>query len=88
MEPLGGSGDPGCFWDGHVLDKIADLVEYRFKEGRLFLVVGRMVVSEDERVNMLQDHVRRCLCRWPKDTGVSGIRVTTVVAYFERSFCT
>ena len=46
-------------WDDHVLDKIADLVEYRFKMGQPFSAVERMVVSEDERVNQLHDHTWR-----------------------------
>ena len=59
---------PGCFgipkrcWGDRSLNNIADLVEHRFKEGRPFSTVERLVISEDERVNQMQDHVWRCFC--------------------------
>ena len=59
LEPFGGSDDPTWFWAVRVLDRIADLVEHRFKEGRPFSTVERMVVSEDEQVDSLQDRVWR-----------------------------
>jgi hypothetical protein len=46
-------------WGSDVLDQIEDLVKYRFEQGRPFSVVERMVVSENERSNRLQDHVWR-----------------------------
>jgi hypothetical protein len=60
MVPFGGLSDPESPWDDHIiLDKIADLVKHRFKEDRPLVTVERMVVSEDERVNWLQDFVWR-----------------------------
>ena len=40
-----------------VLDDIEDLVRYRFKQGRPFSVVERVVTSESARSNKLQEHV-------------------------------
>jgi len=61
MEPFGGASGPNSVYVDRVLDNIADLVEYRFREGRPFSTVGRMVVSEDEQVNRLQDNMWRWL---------------------------
>jgi len=61
MEPFGGAGNPDSVYVDRVLDNIADLVEYRFREGRPCTTVERMVVSEDEQVNRLQDNVWRWL---------------------------
>ena len=41
------------------MDRIADFIEHLFKEGRPFSTVERMVVSEDEQVDSLQDRVWR-----------------------------
>ena len=59
MEPCR-DGDEYEAWGGNALDQIEDLVKYRFEQGRPFAVVERMVVSENERSNRLQDHVWRC----------------------------
>ena len=47
-------------WRGEVLDKVEDLVKYRFDHGRPFSVVERMVVDETERMRRQQDYVWRC----------------------------
>ena len=47
------------FRGGRILNKIADLVEHRFREGRALSVVERMVVSKDEQVNQLHDRLWR-----------------------------
>jgi len=59
LDPLGGSNDLSPFLDDKVLERIADLVEYRLKEGRPFSTVERMVGSEDEWVDLQQDRVWR-----------------------------
>jgi len=59
MDPTKGPGNYIFPWDGQILDEIADLIEYRFKEGRALSAVERMVVSGDEQVNRLQDRVWR-----------------------------
>ena len=61
MGPFGGSSDPD-YCGGHILDKIADLVEHRFKGGRPFSTVERMIVSGDKRVDRLHDHVWGSFC--------------------------
>ena len=58
-EPSRESGDEYESWGGSLLDQIEDLVKYRFEQGRPFSAVERMVVSESERPNKLQDHVWR-----------------------------
>jgi len=58
-EPFQGT-DKYDRWDGCMLDDIEDLVGYRFEQGRPFSSVERMVVSESERTNRLQDYVWRC----------------------------
>jgi hypothetical protein len=60
MEPFKENSDTYEHWGGCLLDEIEDLVKHRFEEGRPFSVVERMVVSESERSNRLQDHVWRC----------------------------
>ena len=62
MEPPGRWSDLGPYLVDQILNKIADLVECRFGEGRALSVVERMVVSEDEGVNRLQDRVWRKFC--------------------------
>lgn len=57
--PSYGWGNPGFHPDRRLFDNIADLVEHRFKEGRPFSAVERMVVSEDEQADRLQDDVWR-----------------------------
>ena len=59
--------EPFREWDekdemyGHdLLDKIEELVKYRFGIGRPFSAVERMVVCESERSNRQQDYVWRC----------------------------
>ena len=47
------------FRGGRILNKIADVVEHRFREGRALSAVERMVVSKDERVNQLHDRLWR-----------------------------
>jgi hypothetical protein len=44
---------------GSLLDQIEGLVKYRFEQGHPFSAVERMVVSESERSNRLQDHIWR-----------------------------
>jgi hypothetical protein len=63
MEPSAESGDEYERWWGRRLDEIVDLVKCRFEQGRPFSAVERMVVSESERSNRLQDHVWRCFYR-------------------------
>ena len=63
MEPFEESGDEYERWGGRRLDEIVDLVKCRFEQGRPFSAVERMVVSENERSNRLQDHVWRCFYR-------------------------
>jgi hypothetical protein len=59
MEPFRESGDEYELWGGSHLDQIEDLVKHRFAQGRPFSTVERMVVSESETSNRLQDHVWR-----------------------------
>jgi hypothetical protein len=59
MEPFKENSDEYEHWGDSLLDEIEDLVKHRFEEGRPFSVVERMVVSESERSNRLQDHVWR-----------------------------
>lgn len=59
MNPIKGLGDHRLPGDSQVLDRIAKLIEHRFKEGRALSTVERMVVSENEQVNRLQDRVWR-----------------------------
>ena len=51
--------------DSEVWDSIEDLVKYRFDQGRPFSTVERLVTSENERENRMQDYVWRCFygCR-------------------------
>jgi len=59
MNPIRGPGEQRVPWDSQVLDGIADLIEYRFKMGWALSTVERMVVSEDQQVDRLQDRVWR-----------------------------
>lgn len=59
-EPFQGSGKEYEIWSGKLSEVIEDLVSYRFKCGRPFSAIERMVVSENERVNREQDFVWRC----------------------------
>jgi hypothetical protein len=56
-KPLSGSDVDG---DWKLLGVIEDLVKYRFEHGRRFASVERMIVSESERVNRLEDAIWRC----------------------------
>jgi hypothetical protein len=60
MESFRESGDEYERYGGSLLDQIEDLVKYRFEQGSPFSAVERMVISESERSNRLQDHVWRC----------------------------
>ena len=57
--PFRWSGKESEFRGGKLLCSIEDLVTYRFKQGRPFSAVERMVVSESEQVNRQQDLVWR-----------------------------
>jgi len=59
-EPFKDRADVYGGWGGEVLDKIEELVKYRFKHGCPFSAVERMVVSETEKEGRLQDYVWRC----------------------------
>ena len=63
MEPCMDDDD----WDidDEVWDNIEDLVKYRSDQGRPFSTVERLVVSESERENRMQDYAWRCFygCR-------------------------
>ena len=59
MESFRESGDEYERRGGSLLDQIEDLVKYRFEQGHPFSAVERMVVSESETLNRLQDHVWR-----------------------------
>ena len=63
MEPCVDEDD----WDvdDEVWDNIEDLVKYRSEQGRPFSTVQRLVVSESERENRMQDYAWRCFygCR-------------------------
>ena len=50
LEPCGESSDDRSVWD-----KIAELVETRYKDGRPLSTLERMVVTKDEKANRLQD---------------------------------
>ena len=52
--------DMNEYWDRRVLDGIEDLVRHRFEQGRAFSSVERMVVSESERTNRVQDYIWIC----------------------------
>ena len=58
-EPFQGTVEYEC-WDGGMLDDIEDLVRRRFEQGQAFSSVERMVVSESERTNRVQDYIWRC----------------------------
>ena len=60
MEPCPDYGDMHDDWDGWVWDSIEDLVKYRSDQGRPFSAIERLVVSESERENRMQDYVWRC----------------------------
>ena len=68
VEPLGGWASARYRPDDFVFEKIADLVEYRFRVGRPLSTVERMIVSEDEEVNRVQDRV------WRRFYDTRGIR--------------
>jgi len=58
LEPFEESDEyEGC--GGFFLDKIEELVKYRFEQGRPFSVVERMVVGGSERTNRQEDYVWR-----------------------------
>jgi hypothetical protein len=59
-EPFQGRGDEYEEWGGGELDRIEELVKYRYEQGRPFSTVERMVVSGSERTNRQQDYVWRC----------------------------
>ena len=54
--------------DDYAFDKITELVEHRFREGWPLSTVERMIVSDDEEVNRLQD------CVWRRFCDARGIR--------------
>lgn len=58
MEPC--SDDDDLDGDEEVWDSIEELVRYRFDHGRPFSTVERLVVSESERENRMQDYAWRC----------------------------
>ena len=62
MEPCPEDGFLNVYddMDSEVWDNIEDLVKYRFDQGRPFSTVERLVVSESERENRMQDYVWRC----------------------------
>ena len=60
MEPFEEWGSRDEMYGHDLLDKIEELVKYRFEIGRPFSVVERMVVYESERSNRQQDYVWRC----------------------------
>ena len=57
LEPFMGSDE---HWGSFFLDRIEELVKYRFEQGRPFSAVERMVVHESERTNRHEDYVWRC----------------------------
>ena len=59
LEPFKGSNEYGD-WGGFFLDRIEELVKYRFEQGRPFSAVERMVVNRSERTNRQEDYVWRC----------------------------
>ena len=59
IPPYGEPDDSDDESDGYLWDKIADLVEHFFKEGRPLHAIERMVVSEDEEANRIQDDLWR-----------------------------
>lgn len=59
-EPFKGRDEEYADWGGDLLDKIEELVKFRFEEGRPLSVVERMVVSRSERTNRQEDYVWRC----------------------------
>ena len=58
-EPFKGRDEEYADWGGD-LDKIEELVKFRFEEGRPLSFVERMVVSRSERTNRQEDYVWRC----------------------------
>jgi len=59
-EPFKDRGDVYTRHGGELLDRIEELVKYRFEHGRPFSMVERMTVGETGRVSRLQDYVWRC----------------------------
>lgn len=60
LEPFRTSDSTYEYWGGAMLDKIKELVRYRYEQGRPFSVVERVVVDESERSNRHKDYLWRC----------------------------
>ena len=59
LEPFKGS-EKYDILGGRFLDKIEELVKYRFEQGRPLSVIERMSVGGSEQINRQQDYVWRC----------------------------